>query len=850
MRKLIYIFILLLPFHNFHFQLCFAQQYDFTVYSTQHGLPQSYVTALYQDSKGYLWIGTQNGLSRFDGSKFLVFGKEDGLINARVHDINEDEKGNILISTSGGLCVFNGVNFKAYTKKNGLQKNLVLNMRKHSTDSIWLVTSGGISIYRDGEILNFRDDLFKGKETRCMAEKNDGTKYFSTDGIILKVSPNGGLDSIARRGEVLDMIIDSKENLWTGSWGYPPLIKVDKNEKIIPFPEIRSHVTSIIQDKRGRIWVGTWDAGLFLIDGESIRNFTTKNGLPINSIWKLMEDTEGNIWMGSFGGGLVRFRSERFIQLSEKDGLVNNSVIATLIDDQGILWAGTDVGISRIEINGDNFKFTDINQHNGVKIGKVVDIAEDHFGEIWFALYSSELRVFRYKNGAGAFEKKITETACFGILADKDGDLWFGTDRFGAFKYDYNTSVKYLSRGANRVTDIFQDSNDNIWLGTDLRGVNLMIGDSMVNMNMDKQIQGVSVNCIVEDTKGHLWISTTDAGLYRCKYTPDSGLWVVDWINKARGLANDNIESMIFDEKGNLWLGTSSGINCIEMDTYYADGALKIKYYGISEGMKNIECRWGSSVDSTGKLWFTTGEGLIRYNPDEDFYNDNESIINFTGITLFLKQPDWAGLGIAYDSITNLPIDLVLPYDQNHLTFSYIGLCYTAPEKVRYKWKLEGYDNEWSPVSEKSEVTYSNLDPGLYSLMVVSLNNEGVWNKKPANFSFEIEKPYWEEGWFYFAQLAFFIVLIGGTLLLRHRGTGGTIITVLVFICLFIIFEYIQNLFEPMYESYVGSAPIIKTFLNLLLAVMLLPAQMLLRKILKGKKSGDKKPMDSLDEMV
>ena len=333
----------------------------------------------------------------------------------------------------------------------------------------------------------------------------------------------------------------------------------------------------------------------------------------------------------------------------------------------------------------------------------------------------------------------------------------------------------------------------------------------------------------------------------------DSSQYEWTYITTNNGLVDDGVVSMVFDAEGYVWAGTNKGISRINTETF------EVRSYTKLEGFKGIECNQNASyLDSKGNLWFGTTIQLTKYDPKVDWVNKLEPQTHIKGIKLFFEDVDWKKAlritndelrmtneqnqqlaGIEYTGVTkwyHLPENLVLPYDKNHLTFEYVGISLKIPEKVRYQFKLEGLDKDWLPVTSKTEATYSNIPSGDYTFMVKACNDEGVWNKEPAAFPFEIELPYWERWWFYAGQVLFFVLLIGGTLLASRVGKSETIITAIVIICLFVIFEFIQNLCEPFYEKYVGSAPIIKTLLNLILFGILLPVQIFLRKYLIGRK--------------
>jgi len=492
---------------------------------------------------------------------------------------------------------------------------------------------------------------------------------------------------------------------------------------------------------------------------------------------------------------------------------------------------------------------------------KVSDLIEDKNGVIWFTLYyTGPASTYKFQNN------KLIRMPLghgFSLYEGRSGSLWLGTDGSGAVKYnlqildhpetqgkdaDIGLKVHYSVKGHssfNRIYCIHEDKSGNMWFGSYAGGVNLYDGKTTRNISKKDGFTGKAVIVILEDEQGYLWFGTEGDGILKCRFQ-DHKIDIVDSFTTEDGLSNNVINSLLFDDKGNLWAGTNNKLNKLFIKQLNRTGKKIIKQYGEEEGFIGIECTPNACKDKSGNLWFGTVEGAMKYNPKADKTNQVEPKTHVSNIKLFFENVDLHSYCDSFN-LLGMPVNLALPYTQNHLTFEFIGICLTSPVKVNYQWKLEGFDKNWSPISKKHEVTYSNLSPGEYTFKVKSSNNDGFWNKEPTTFTFTITPPYWETGWFYTVELLFFMTLIGGTLIASRKGAGTRTITILVYICLFVIFEFVQNLCEPFYEEYVGSAPIIKTLLNLVLASTLLPVQLYLRKYLRGKQ---KKQRGEEDELV
>ncbi|MCH8318787.1 MAG: hypothetical protein IIA88_09895 [Bacteroidetes bacterium] len=511
------------------------------------------------------------------------------------------------------------------------------------------------------------------------------------------------------------------------------------------------------------------------------------------------------------------------------------------------------------------YNFTNYNIEEGLLQSQVRSIYEDSKGYLWFSTYGG---VCKYDGETFTYfstKEGLSNNTVWSILEDKSGNLWFGTDGGGVNKYDGETFTHFTTKEGlsdNKVMGLLEDNKGNIWIGTYGGGISILSKKYKVKSKKSEDGNGntspnKSGSTLRSDGRE---ISNNERLLsnYEWKY-----------ITTNDGLADDGVVSLVFDAEGYVWAGMNKGISRINTETF------EVRSYTKLEGFTGIECNQNASyLDSKGNLWFGTALQLTKYNPKADWVNKLEPQTHIKGVRLFFEEVEWnealritndelridtndtnrdAGklAGVKYTGVTKwypLPENLVLPYDKNHLTFEYVGISLKIPEKVRYQFMLEGFEEDWSPVTKKREATYTNLSPGDYVFKVKACNDEGVWNKVPAAFPFRIELPYWERWWFYVGQVLFFGLLIGGTLLVSRVGKSENIITAVVIICLFVIFEFIQNLCEPFYEKYVGSAPIIKTLLNLILFGILFPVQIFLRKYLIGRKK--KKLGKKLEELT
>jgi two-component sensor histidine kinase len=328
------------------------------------------------------------------------------------------------------------------------------------------------------------------------------------------------------------------------------------------------------------------------------------------------------------------------------------------------------------------------------------------------------------------------------LLLDKKGNLWIGTFGGGLSKYDYNSFQNFTKKDGlshNYIHTLFEDSKGNIWIGTG-NGANKYTDGKFTSYANAKGFCNSYIGSITEDKHGNMWFGTD-----RCAVMYD-GLYFKP-ITVKDGLSSGVIYLMHSDTKGDLWIGTNNGIDKISFDTY---GQIsRIKNYKSKQGFRGVECNSRAIYeDSKNNLWIGTVKGLIKYDPTQDKTNVFEPNIHINNLKLFFEDVKWRNYSEKLTKWNNLPEDLILDYNQNHLTFEFSAINLTFPEDVQYRFKLIPFDKEWYSPTEKKTATYSNLPPGDYKFKVKARNEDGLWNQNPASYSFTITSPWFKSWWF------------------------------------------------------------------------------------------------------
>jgi len=755
MKKLLTIFpllLLILPSYTY------SQQYNFHNYSVKDGVAQSQVYNLLQDSRGYLWMGTRGGgLTRFDGMNFKTYTVKDGLVNNYVFCVKEDAQHNLWIGTNNGLSFFDGINFKNFQPVGDSSQVWIQEIDFDSKGRKWLATNVGVLLLDDKGITNV---------TQLLKLKN----------------------------MVVNAIhVDAKENIWFGTGnGLYKITEQSNTFNYVEYEQMNNSITSLKQDAAGNLWIGTYGDGAYLYDGKKFYRFdlnlelyrqtvldfcfdnrnnvwmatltngvcqyntvaktfswlTEKEGLSNNHVRSIIQDKSGNYWFGTSGGGVCNYFGKQFTNYDKSSGLSGNYIYSIFRDSKHRLWIGTsDKGLSVF----DSSKFSNYNSLNGFADVKVKAINEDNAGNIYFGTDGQGVFIFNgteFKPVEGLTKKYIRA-----IIKDKDGNLWIATAGTGLYKLILNENKNRLVNFTTndgllhiRLTCLLYDKQGRLWYGTENNGIGYLEND-VVQKEFFTTKDGLpanSIRCLTEDKSGYLWAGTAGYGIASIAlYQEDFKIKSYDHKN---GLTSSNIYLLTCDNNNNLFTGTETGLDYITLDKERKP--IEIKHYSKGEGFTGIEtCQNSVLNDSDGTIWFGTINCLSKYNPANLVKNENEPATNITDVELFyepISTTAYKKFAGAWNTLSNLE----LPYDKNHLTFAFTAINFSNPDAVKYQWKLEGLDKDWSPVSKQNRFSYPNLSPGYYTFMVKACNEDGVWNKQAVTLKFHIAPPIWLRWWF------------------------------------------------------------------------------------------------------
>lgn len=755
-----------------------AQTFHFNNFSVKDGLAQSNVSGIVQDSTGFYWIATAGGVSRFDGKNFINYTTEYGLTDNNVSAIFMGRDQILWLGHENGtLTKFDGKTFTEIKSKLLPKDKKIYGFFQEKNGSLWVCTetAGAIRIISpNSEKGALGLKVYSGKDglsqyVLSATEDKKGDIWFLTD-IGLKIYDHKTRSFDFFRPENMPMAMvtflsrDAQQNLLFGTYNggvirYDPLAKsyttVISPEKMA---ETAGYITpnsvyTVYEDKQGFLWASLVNVGVVRLNkktGECIL-INTSNGISVNKITSITEDREGNIIFGTSGEGIEVFSGERFVNYSKRNGLIDNQVWAICKDKFDRTWFGTNEGVTVYDpaIAGEK-AYKNFTTKDGLPSNNIRAITADRSGNLWIATWGG--RVVKYDMASSKFVKipvlnDIVNNFAGNLLVDSKNKLWIGTNE-GIVIFDLTTQVVKTLRTIdglidNYITAIFEDHKGNYWIGTKQKGVTFYDGEHFKTYNRENGLNYNSISSIGEDLKGRIWLGTEGGGAFVFEDGKFTNYKVKD------GLASEFITLIAADKDQNLWLGTNKGLNKFSS----SDG--KFVTFNQSNGFTGVETKPRAIFrDSEGNMWFGTVNGAYKYSPKKD------KPLKVEPLTKLLHFK-------ANNTEYELQRSIKLGYKENSLEFNFVGVSLANPQSVYYKVKLEGFDDEWKNVSTNTAV-YANLQPGLYTFKIQSCNSFDVCSSVKS-YKITITPPYWKTWWFYLIVLTVLISVLFTYIKVRER---------------------------------------------------------------------------------
>jgi signal transduction histidine kinase/ligand-binding sensor domain-containing protein/DNA-binding response OmpR family regulator len=793
--------ILLLP-------LCvYSQPAKFIKYSTQLGLSSNSQRCIIQDNEGFIWIGTGDGLNRFDGRAFKVYRRNPtdstSLRSNNIVCLYVDTKGVLWIGTyQGGLSRYDKENDNFYTYAS---MNDIVSISEDKHHKLWAgSTTQGLYLFNPeiNRFIRYQTQMQDAAGTTANVLINK----FVIDGEILWIAYNTGTltalntttgactsyklfnVSSSRTADfsINSLVVDS-DRIWISTWSKGMWIFDKTTGRCIPFKNEKSkYINFVFKDNRNRLWYSPESKGLILIDGKKEIHYLfddfDRYSLSSNSLANIFQDKQGNLWLASKQGDLNYFILDNpfftwYKNPNSVDGLTSNFINAVIEDSKGRIWIGFENGgidildpknvRPRIHLAGDAI--------TGLGPGPIMYIYESKKGTIWIGKYLDGLK--RYNEATKSFssyqhrendDESLAGNDVRYISEDNAGDLWIaihggGVDKFipeiGKFIHHKNDPAHPLNTIATDWTySAICDNRGNIWIGS-VVGVSVLSENTPLvkhftaNAEEGYDLSNDLVRAIFFDSKGFIWFGTTD-GLD--KLNPRNN--AIKRYSTKDGLPNNVITDIREDGHYNLWISTTKGLSKFspELENFHN--------YSLDDGLVTDNFNtFASFKNRRGELYFGGRDGLIRFHPDSIKVNNFKPPVFITDFKLFNRsvparnEHDQSEFSIPKQ--ISFCKEITLDYDQNVFTLEYIALNYLNLGKNQYKYKLEGFEKDWTLAGNRRDVTYTNLHPGKYVFRVIASNNDRIWNTEGTSLTIIVNPPYWRTNWAY-AVYALLIISI------------------------------------------------------------------------------------------
>lgn len=692
-------------------------------WSTEDGLPQNSVSQIVQTSDGFLWIATEGGIARFDGISFKNFShsNEPAFVTDDVCCLAPGVDGTLWVGTTEGLLLVRAGRFTRYTEASGLPSSSVRALVSQPDGSLLVLTTGGSAVWKNGRFLPPGARELSGSPEPNVSADASGNWSFTETSVTLQgrgISRqwSAGKDLLGSRVETL--LVDREGNAWVGTNKGLEVLN-SRNGQVVGVPALQGNVVlQVFEDREGNVWIGTETSGLHVLRPSKFR---TEPGLADQELTAIVQGSQGpasDVWIGTRREGLRLLRNGVASVPAPAEKLTSPFILSLAPGERGSVWAGTPDGLNHVNPRGAVEQFTSA---NGLPDDYIQALADDGQNGVWIGtrrglahLRGSHVDVFTKADG-------LAGDLIGSLLQASDGTLWIGT------------SGGFSRRAPNCRFTTYAPAGG--------------IGQGLVT-------------AIAEDAAHVLWISVGEGALGRLERGRFHRLEHV--------AGSGQIDGLVADRRGFLWLRNRTGVyraaigaieRCLQSEPACVP---EVSQYGLADGLPSVEIAQGGApvlwTMANGELWFATRRGVAITNPEHFTQN--------------LIPPSVVIERFLADEQALAPTNELLQVPVGHVRFTieYAALSFTVPSEVRYRYKLEGLEENWTDAGARRSATYTNLRPRTYTFRVQAMNNDGVWNQNGATFAFRIVPPFYRRWWFLVLMVLCLAALAVGLYRLRLRS--------------------------------------------------------------------------------
>jgi len=846
-----------------------GQSYEVKLFNARNKLEGTFIYNILQDSVGYLWLSTEKGIYNYNGLEFKNFKNpfRNKSAYATSACLGNKEKELFFGFSNGKLAKYNGIGLDSLIAPKELSR--IKSLEKVNGEVYGLDEYEGLFQIKDDKALIIDLKLPKDIYIISLGFIDNKTLVAGTNSGLFVFSKKNNSWSFTFKifeseGKQIRTIKKSRfsEDFWIGIDGEGLYSFSWKNNSYSFFESIHFNdlfkypIKAICEDEKKNLWIGTAANGLIkfrldqkgLISKEGVAlTFSKKRELPGDNISSLMEDSEGNIWVGMYGTSLARLTQVKaqFINLYKNYNV--GYVSSFLSIKNNYLLIGTDVGLFKgyYGNNKDSLIVEPIALPQNLRINEIAGLTQN---ETHVFIGTSGNGIYKFNHDLTEIEPFLPELNYTSIssMSLKNGTLWLAVSGKGILKVNLNDNTYQtydIQSGFidNDVEKVFVSADNIAWIGSRQSGLSRILPDGNFEfLSKDGKFNSFEVTEINQDKDKNIWVGTADSGVFRI----DKNFEVQNF-SVQQGLLGNYIKGISFDEENNVWLMHQKGLTRVSKD--YS----KVNRFSINDGFP-LELTYRKSFfldgigffsDFIGNFYLGNDLGFtIIESPVENFkpIQNDVSVVNIKQKLRYVDEYKYR------DGSTSKVLDatkkLEFTYEENYLTFDFITISLYNVEKIDYAYKLEGFEEEWSPLGKKNIATYNNLEPGNYKFLVQSFSEGYPLEDKPLTIDFIIKKPFWKTIWFRIAELSLFSLFIVLTFYTSRSGNARTT-KLFAFITLFMLFDYFETSTEDYVQGFVGAAPLFQVIFHLIVALLILPVESFIQiRLTKRAKQNAKKP--------
>ena len=731
-------------------------QYVQTEWTDRTGLPQNSVSSIAQTRDGYLWFGTEEGLARFDGLRFTVFNTltYKGLMDNYVNALAADADGSLWIGTRTGL-----LHYKAGIFQNILSaQRPILAIYSARDGQVWVGGAGNLFAIRNGQIRAYSEhDGLPDNNIRSIVQTPDGDLWFGSSKGLIQLRDGRFTLFTTRDGlpdnSILQLAPSRDSSLWISTpaglahWHGRLLEKWSSD--VLP-PRVR--ISFLLEDQNGHLWLSYDHKGIATLRNGVLIRYSHREGLPSDDAGPIFEDREGHLWVGLSEGGVIELRDGLFNNFGTREGLSEDMIWSVLEAHDGSVWIGTNSkGLNHLSADGMVRIYT---PRDGLPDGSTFGLAESADGSIWIGSEHGILSRLKDDRITQFHDPAAKDARIAAILPDPSGDLWLcfhaynGLVRFHLDSQHQGHFQHYASPGLLNTAAFAPDGT--LWLGSDHGGVSHFSNGTFTSFTTRSGLLSNFAQAVYVDKEGVVWAGTSPGGLNRIKNGK------VTTYSIDQGLFDLTVGAIVEDNYGNLWMTCNRGIFRVSKQELndYAEGrihAIHSIVYGTADGLRAAECNFGATPSvwkgKDGQLWFATVAGAASILPGRSQMQASVPSPLLEGV-LFDQNPASFANGVKTGP------------GGGDLEIQYSAPEYVSPDRIRFRYRLKGFDSDWVNVGSRHHAYYTKLPPGRYLFEVQAANSTAPWNPSSAALEIVLTPHYWQTGWFR-GSCALILVVLG-----------------------------------------------------------------------------------------